>query len=264
MLHGHANGHVRFGAFEADLSTGELLREGKRFPIQNLPFRVLEVLLRAGGEMVERERLLREVWPDAHVGTQSLNTAISKLRRALNNIGANSQVIETLGSLGYRLSVPAEFPISAQDGSESLVPITLAVMPFQSLSSPENDSFSAGLTEHMIVELGRMHSSISVVVPVTATYSKEGQAIHLTTGSDPEVEYVLNGYVLPDTYSLIITARLVRTRDRICLWSEIYSCRKGAILQTHEQITRQIARAILQALPIPQLAQPRPATLRHS
>lgn len=263
MLHGSTNRHVRFGAFEADLSAGEVFREGKRLPIQNKPFRILEVLLRSGGEMVDREQLLRDVWPDTHVGAQSLNTAVRKLRQALDDDGAEPRIIETVGSLGHRLLVPVEFPSSAEAGPKIYAPVTLAVMPFQNLDSPDDDPFSAGLTEHMIAQLWRMRRNLSVVVPVSATYFKGTQRDALNLGQDPDFDYVLNGSVLCGESNLRITARLVGTRDRVCLWSESYLYRKNRVLESQEQITRQIARAILQVLPVPQLAQARTAALNR-
>jgi DNA-binding winged helix-turn-helix (wHTH) protein len=51
-----------FGIFEADLSTGELKRSGRRIPLQGQPFRVLEALLEKPGQLVTRQELQLKVW----------------------------------------------------------------------------------------------------------------------------------------------------------------------------------------------------------
>ena len=48
----------RFGLFEADLASGELLRQGARVRLQALPFRLLTILLERTGEVVSREEQL--------------------------------------------------------------------------------------------------------------------------------------------------------------------------------------------------------------
>jgi DNA-binding winged helix-turn-helix (wHTH) protein len=73
---------ISTGLFEIDLSSGEVLRQGRRLPLQELPFRVLAVLLEHPGQVISREELQTRNWPaDTYVGfDEGLNTAIRKLR----------------------------------------------------------------------------------------------------------------------------------------------------------------------------------------
>ena len=48
---------VRFGPFEADLAAGQLRKNGLKIRVQELPFRILAVLLERPGEVVTREEL---------------------------------------------------------------------------------------------------------------------------------------------------------------------------------------------------------------
>jgi cholera toxin transcriptional activator len=95
---------VRFGAFEADLKTGELWRGGARVRVQEQPFQVLAVLLSRPGELVTREELREKLWPgDTFVDfDHGLNTAINKLRDTLADSAAAPRYIETLARRGYR------------------------------------------------------------------------------------------------------------------------------------------------------------------
>ena len=95
---------VRFGAFEADLRSGELRKHGRRIKLQDQPFQVLALLLERPGEVVTREELRQKLWPadtfvDFDVG---LNTAIKRLRDALSDTADSPRYVETLPRRGYR------------------------------------------------------------------------------------------------------------------------------------------------------------------
>ena len=53
----------RFGLFELDTAAAELLRDGRRVPLQEQPLAVLLALLETPGQVVEREELRRRLWP---------------------------------------------------------------------------------------------------------------------------------------------------------------------------------------------------------
>lgn len=100
----------RFGLFEADLELGTLARQGIPVKLQEQPFRILALLIESPGEIVSREELRRNIWPD---GTYvdfdgSLNTALMKLRAALNDSADNPRFIETVPRKGYRFIAPVE------------------------------------------------------------------------------------------------------------------------------------------------------------
>jgi DNA-binding winged helix-turn-helix (wHTH) protein/Tol biopolymer transport system component len=95
---------VRFGPFEADLDTAELRKEGTKMPLQVQPFQVLAVLLKQPGELVTREQLRSQIWAqDTFVDfDHALNTAITKIRLALEDDAEHPTYIETLPRRGYR------------------------------------------------------------------------------------------------------------------------------------------------------------------
>jgi Tol biopolymer transport system component/DNA-binding winged helix-turn-helix (wHTH) protein len=95
---------IRFGPFEADLETAELRKEGARVSLQVQPFQVLAFLLNHAGELVTRDQLRSEIWPqDTFVDfDHALNTAITKIRVALGDNAERPIFIETLPRRGYR------------------------------------------------------------------------------------------------------------------------------------------------------------------
>lgn len=98
----------RFGEFEADLRAWKLRRKGAPVDLQDLPFQVLTLLLQRAGELVTREELRTKLWPgDVFVDFEDgVNTAVRKLRLALEDSADQPRFIETVPRRGYRFIVP--------------------------------------------------------------------------------------------------------------------------------------------------------------
>jgi DNA-binding winged helix-turn-helix (wHTH) protein/dipeptidyl aminopeptidase/acylaminoacyl peptidase len=100
---------VRFGAFEADVRTGELRKDGVKLKFSGHPFQVLTILLEHAGEVVTREELQKRLWPDTFVDVErNLNTAINKIREVLGDSAESPRYLETLPRRGYRFIAPVE------------------------------------------------------------------------------------------------------------------------------------------------------------
>src|SRR5688572_6551658 len=99
------NPHVfRFGVFQLDTQSGELRRHGLKIRLPDQSFQILKTLLGRPGEVVTRDELRRVLWTsetfvDFEVG---LNSAVRKLREALDDSAENPRFIETLPRRGYR------------------------------------------------------------------------------------------------------------------------------------------------------------------
>lgn len=107
----HSNCSYRFGLFELDSATGDLRKEGKQRPrVQGQPLEVLLQLLSRPGDVVTREELRLMLWPvDTFVDyDHSLNTAVNKLRDALNDVADNPRFIQTIPRRGYRFIASVE------------------------------------------------------------------------------------------------------------------------------------------------------------
>jgi len=100
---------LRFDVFALDLRAGELYKGGHKIKLQEQPFRILAMLLEQPGQVVTREQLRERLWPeDTFVDfDHSLNTAVKKLRQALNDEADKPRFIETLPKRGYRFVGPA-------------------------------------------------------------------------------------------------------------------------------------------------------------
>jgi cholera toxin transcriptional activator len=109
----------RFGVFEVDATTGEVRRQGVRIKLHSQPFQVLFMLLERPGEVLTREEISRELWPD---GTfvdyeHGVNSAVNRLRDALGDKASNPRFIETLARRGYRFLAPVERIVLEEEAS---------------------------------------------------------------------------------------------------------------------------------------------------
>jgi Tol biopolymer transport system component/DNA-binding winged helix-turn-helix (wHTH) protein len=80
-------------------------------PIQEQPLQVLRLLLEANGKVVTREQLRAALWPEnTFVDFEhGVNTAVKKLRQALEDSAESPRFVETLPKLGYRFILPVEW-----------------------------------------------------------------------------------------------------------------------------------------------------------
>ena len=86
--------------WEIDLTRRQLRSRDVPVPIGSRAFEILEVLVRSGGELVGKYRLMEQVWPGAVVEENTLQFHISAIRRAL---GADRGLLKTVSGRGYRL-----------------------------------------------------------------------------------------------------------------------------------------------------------------
>lgn len=93
---------LEFGEFGLDLKEKALRRNGERLPINPKTFQLLVTLLEDPGHLVEKERLMRTLWPDSFVEDANLAFTVSLLRKALGDDAQNPTFIETVPRRGYR------------------------------------------------------------------------------------------------------------------------------------------------------------------
>ena len=120
---------IRFDGWALDRESGDLSRAGARQRLQELPLKVLDLLLANAGGVVTREQLISHLWPKGVVDFDTgLNTAVRKLRVALGDTADTPRYIETLPRRGYRFIATVD-PAEAQPRAMAPVaePATAAV-----------------------------------------------------------------------------------------------------------------------------------------
>jgi DNA-binding winged helix-turn-helix (wHTH) protein len=98
----------RFGPFELNTTEGTLVRNGSRVKLQDLPYRLLVLLVEQSGQIVSRETLRQRLWPDNTFVEfdNSLGVAVRKIRDALGDNAEAPRYLETLPRRGYRFLAP--------------------------------------------------------------------------------------------------------------------------------------------------------------
>lgn len=95
------NSRWAFGPFRLDGSQHLLFRDGQLVPLSPKAVEVLLVLIERHGQLIEKEELMKAVWPDSFVEEANLAVHISQLRKTLVD-ESGSHYIETIPRRGYR------------------------------------------------------------------------------------------------------------------------------------------------------------------
>jgi TolB-like protein/Tfp pilus assembly protein PilF len=239
------SGKCRFGKFEFDSRSGELRKQGRRIRLSGQPVQVLAKLLERPGEMVTRQELQHDLWPnDTFVNfEQSLNAAVKRLRQALSDSPQNPRFVETLARRGYRFIAPVSADTTeGVDDIAVLPPVrSLAVLPFDNANGdPETEYLSDGITESLINSLSRL-PAVRVMARSTVFQYKSGGLDPRTAGRKLNVQAVLVGRVITRGDTLLIAVELVDVRDGWQIWGEQYNRSLSGIFALEEEISREIS-----------------------
>jgi TolB-like protein/DNA-binding winged helix-turn-helix (wHTH) protein len=282
-----SRGVLRFGVFEADLDAGELRKGGTKIRMQEQPFQVLSVLLHRAGDLVSREELRRQVWGERTFVEfdHALNTAIKKIRIAIDDDAATPQYIETIPKRGYRFIAPVQQQnVNAVEASGDVVlphrvfppwvvagavfvmivlaslallivggptspsvhgtrRVVLAVLPFENSSGDAaQEQLCDGLTQELITQLGRVDPSrLGVAARSRVLPYRNASKNVAQIGTELGADYLMEGNLRRDGSHVRVTAELIRARDQVRLWGDVFDNANGGEFLTVEM---EIAKAI--------------------
>jgi TolB-like protein/DNA-binding winged helix-turn-helix (wHTH) protein/tetratricopeptide (TPR) repeat protein len=269
---------LRFGVFELDAQSGELRRHGQRIRLPHQAFQILQLLLSRPGEIVSREEIRERLWKaGTHVEFDvSLNTAVRKLREALDDSVEHPQFIETLPRRGYRFigsvqpvadrtslartmvvggglilaAVIAALPISYQRGWLLRVGTaadeiqSLAVLPFENLTGdPAQEYLADGITDALTTHLAQIEP-VNVISRTSALQYKPPTKRLPDIGKELNVDALVQGAVVRSGHHLRISARLVRAATDRHVWAQNYNGELGDIIALQQRIAGDVAAAI--------------------
>jgi TolB-like protein len=226
-----------FGPFRFDAQERLLLRAGTRVPLRPKVYELLLLLVRNSGHLLEKEALLREVWPDTFIEEGSFTRTISALRAALGVQESGEPYIETIPKCGYRFTgaVKRPHPSDAQ---------SLAVLPLQEIGAAGgDDALGLGTADTLITRLSNLGE---ITVRPTSAVLKFGACERdpIAAGRDLGVDFVLDGHVQRSAGGLRITVQLIRTSDGKPLWAETFDAPFGEIFALQDAIARQVVSAL--------------------
>ncbi len=136
----------RFGPFELNPEEGTLARNGIRVRLQDLPYRLLLMLVERPGEIITREEVRQRLWPENTFVEfdNSLGVAIRKVRESLNDNAEAPNYVATLPRRGYRFVAPVTvegLPARAEMSPPSEKPAFAAEAATGGLVEPRSPTF---------------------------------------------------------------------------------------------------------------------------
>ena len=132
---------VRFDDFVLDFGRFQLTRSGCPLKLEGLPLQLLMFLIEKQGQLVTREQIADALWgKDVFVDVeQGINTAIRKIRMALDDNSGQPRYLQTVVGRGYRFVARtcAEEEDAVAVGTVSAEELGRAIMTAAGLD-PEN------------------------------------------------------------------------------------------------------------------------------
>jgi TolB-like protein/DNA-binding winged helix-turn-helix (wHTH) protein len=267
-----------FGTYRLDPAERLLTEGSRKVPLTPKAFQTLLLLVESAGRTVEKEELLRKVWPDTFVEEATLAQNVFTLRKQLHDDRDEAVYIETVPKLGYRFAAPVQIiDLADQPSKPEAVRATrfltlwivaagvvlaagglllwhygsstvsrrplLVVLPVQNLTGdPSREFLSDGLTEEMIARLGALDPAKLGVIARTSsmTYKGSGKSVQ-QIAQELDVDYLLEGSIREAGGKLRVTEQLIRAHDQTHLWAQIYDRDLSDLLQTETEIAASVA-----------------------
>jgi TolB-like protein len=244
---------VRF-AFEGhllDLGRRELRRGDTCVAVEPQVLDLLAHLLRNRDRVVSKDELIAAVWAGRIVSDSTLASRINAARRAVGDTGEDQRFIRTYARKGVRFvgEVDEESGQPVAGGAELAAATSragrgkpcIAVLPFANLSAdPEQDYFSDGITEDIIMELSRNRSLLVVARNSSFAFRSGGVDVR-QIGRALAADYVVLGSVRRLGTGIRLAVELAETEDGLQLWAERYDRGVDEIFAVQDQIVTTIA-----------------------
>lgn len=246
-----------FADFQLDAGQYQLRRGNERVHVEPLVFDLLKLFVQNPGRLIDRDRLMSEVWRGRIVSDATLSTAIKSARRALGESGRSQGLIETVRSRGFRFTgavtveraeaIVRERPDQPTPGGETgLVgrAPTVAVLPFTRLGSAEPYAgFEDAIPHEIILALSRLRS-LSVIAR-GSTYQFRGPGTDVAAvGRVLGARYCLTGTLEIFGGRLAAGVELADAASGRVIWGERLT---GALDDVH-LVRSEIVSAIASAL----------------
>ena len=111
----HADEVYTFDEYRLDVRERRVWRGSSLVPMSPKTFDLLVVMVQGAGRLLQKDYLIRSVWPDSFVQDANLSVHISTLRKVLGKSSESQQFIETVPKVGYRLVVPVSRTLTFLD-----------------------------------------------------------------------------------------------------------------------------------------------------
>src|SRR5687768_7755965 len=266
----HHNSHYYvFGPYRLDV--GQLVLTGTGVAVSLTPkaIEILTLIIVNTRQLVAKDELLKQVWPDTFVEESNLTQNIFLLRRVLGDERPAPRYIETVVRRGYRFIanvrvIGAVDPGHLQDrrdgydaeesrapgdvhtnGNDTSAPPTLAVLPFLNATGNDDLEYLAdGLTDNLVNNLSRVSKLRVMSRSAVFRYKSKKFVDPRGVGRELGVGVVLVGKLTASPQSLGISVELVEVSSGWQLWGDSFDCQLRDILEVQDRLTRQLLNAL--------------------
>ena len=247
-----AAGYV-FGPFTLDCRRQRLLRDGEPLALTGKTFEVLRVLIEHRERLVEKEELLRLVWPDVVVDEANLTQHIFTVRKLLGDSSQNARYVLTVSRRGYRfiadvLEVGDETSGDVPGRTHNLPAIrALAILPFSTISGSDEEYLGLGLADAVIARMAKL-----ATVPVRPTNAirryTAGPHDSIDVARELRVDAVVEGTIRRDADRIRVTVQLVHVRTGAPLWADQFDTALSNLFSVEDSISTRIAESLVVTL----------------
>ncbi len=232
-----------------------MLRDGKPVVLARKAFAILTILVENSGRLVEKQRLMSEVWPDRFVEENNITVNISALRKALGEY----EYIETIPGSGYRFAADVkvrqvesadtatQYPSTPRLSTEATTYLqnetisSLAILPLENATDDSDAEYlSDGITHSIINNLSRLRQ-LRVVAHSAVSHYKRKEFNPQEVGRHLRVQAVLIGGVLQIGNRMIIRTELIDVTGGWQIWGGEYNFDLTNIFVVQEEISLEIS-----------------------
>jgi DNA-binding winged helix-turn-helix (wHTH) protein/tetratricopeptide (TPR) repeat protein len=245
-----------FNGFRLEVGQGRLLYDGQPIQLKPKILDLLLLLIQRRGQLVIKDDLMKEIWPDTVVEENNITVSMSILRKTLGEDRGSRKFIETVPRRGYRFVadvvelVPDQITIT--EIRETLPHVefveeridSLAVLPLEGPDKDFNVEYlSDGITESITNILSRIPRLR--VLACSSVFRFKGKNIDpQEVGRKLNVRAIMMIRVMRIEEKLIIRGELVRVSDGSQLWGQQYNRSPSDILAIQEEIAKAISESL--------------------
>ncbi len=182
-----------FGPFSVDPVKRQLKNQSELVPLNSKAFDLLLLLVEESGRIIEKDELMKRLWPDSFVEEGNLSVQVSTLRKALGETPNDHQYIVTIPGRGYRFAEPVRVIENGHDFVRPAEQPERAKWLNKWIGLAAALLLAAGIVVGIIFFTTAHKPSVSVpkIIPLTSFPGKE---IHPTFSPDGnQLAYAWNG-----------------------------------------------------------------------
>ena len=241
-----------FGPFHLDADQHLLTGNGQAIALPPKCFDLLCLLVNSPGQLLEKDGLIRTLWPETFVEEANLSNLIALLRKALGDSPAAAQYIRTVPKLGYRFVGVVNSPCAPTNEPKkgkrepSQRPIRILVFPFRQgrgISDVEHLAYS--LPEAISTTLAEMNMftvrSVQLAMRFDPVHWDPEQV-----GREADVDVILSGTLdgCGDGGIHVVTS-LIDAPKGTLLWSKSWDVDQNDLFRFHQAVVHLLVRSLV-------------------